>query len=88
VCGIWEEVLKRERVGVEENFFEIGGHSLLATQVVSRIRQVFGVELALRVMFEHPTVGSLTEVLNTESNKVKAPEITSFYRDKYRVSQT
>ncbi|MGH3592768.1 MAG: condensation domain-containing protein, partial [Pseudonocardiaceae bacterium] len=66
VCGIWEEVLKRERVGVEENFFEIGGHSLLATQVVSRIRQVFRVELALRVMFEHPTVRGLAEQVQAE----------------------
>ena len=66
VCGIWEEVLKRERVGVEENFFEIGGHSLLATQVVSRIRQVFRVELGLRVMFEHPTVRGLAEQVQAE----------------------
>ena len=43
----------KEKVGVEENFFELGGHSLLATQVMSRVRQVFGMELALREVFEH-----------------------------------
>ena len=56
VCGDLGAGAEVERVGVEENFFELGGHSLLATQVISRVRQVFGVELPLRVLFEQPTV--------------------------------
>ena len=43
---IWEQVLEVERVGIEENFFEMGGHSLLATQVISRIRDVLKVRVA------------------------------------------
>src|SRR5262249_50187078 len=63
VAGMWGEVRRRKRVGAEENFFELGGRSLLATQVVSRIRQVFGVELPLRSLFEQPTVAGLAREL-------------------------
>ncbi|MCM3904257.1 MAG: amino acid adenylation domain-containing protein [Pyrinomonadaceae bacterium] len=59
VSGIWSQVLGREQVGVTENFFELGGHSLLATQVMSRVREAFGVEVALRRLFEEPTVRGL-----------------------------
>jgi hypothetical protein len=48
VAGIWAEVLGLERISVVDNFFDLGGHSLLATQVISRVRDAFGQEVALR----------------------------------------
>ncbi|NHC37938.1 non-ribosomal peptide synthetase [Scytonema millei] len=56
---IWAEVLRLERIGINDNFFDLGGHSLLVTQVVSRVRDAFEIELPLRDFFAAPTVADL-----------------------------
>jgi len=59
LAEIFTTVLKVERVGLADNFFEIGGHSLLAMQVITRVRDAFGVSLSLRSLFEAPTIPEL-----------------------------
>ena len=65
LAGIWAEVLKLERVGVEDNFFDLGGHSLLAMQVISQVRDALDAELPLRDMFAAPTVKAQARLLET-----------------------
>jgi amino acid adenylation domain-containing protein len=59
LASIWAAVLGLDRVGVFDDFFDLGGHSLLATQVMSRIRDTFGVELPLHELFGGPTIAAV-----------------------------
>ncbi|RXH11368.1 amino acid adenylation domain-containing protein [Bradyrhizobium guangzhouense] len=58
---LWSDILQVPSVGIKDNFFELGGHSLLATRVISRIRDEFGAELPVRLMFDNPTVEALAQ---------------------------
>ena len=90
VAKIWAEVLRRERISVDDNFFDLGGHSLMATQVISRIREQFRVELGIRALFETPTVAGLAEALGS-TDRAEEPSdspIVRVARDAYRASSS
>lgn len=63
LVAVFEELTAARRIGVDDTFFELHGFSLLATQLVSRIRQDFGVTLPLRQVFESQTVGGLAALI-------------------------
>ena len=56
---LWEEVLGRQSIGVNEDFFDLGGQSLLAVRLMARIEQAWGVHLPLASLFEYPTIERL-----------------------------
>jgi len=85
---IWAEILGLKRVGIHDNFFEVGGHSLLATQLVSRVRDAFGIELPLRSVFEAPAIAQLAKVVESlkDSNaQSKTPALVPISRESRRM---
>ena len=77
----WQELLRVPRVGLHDNFFELGGSSLLATQVISRVRQLFAVELPLRALFEDRTLAGLAQRIEalraTETGNAAPPLVAA-----------
>jgi amino acid adenylation domain-containing protein len=64
VSAVWCEVVRLDRIGSHDNFFEIGGHSLLAVQVVMKLRELLGVDLALGTIFASPSIASLSAAID------------------------
>jgi len=89
LASMWAEVLRVERVGITDNFFELGGHSLLATRLMSQVRQVFAVEVALRALFEAPTIaglaGHIEQVKQSSAGLPTPPTVSTVSRQQYRV---
>ena len=69
LAGIWAELLKVPRVGVNDNFFELGGHSLLAAQFVTRLKKMFHQQVSLVTVFSMPTIAGLARVLQDEHSE-------------------
>ncbi len=63
LAALWAEVLKKDAVGRDDNFLALGGHSLMAIRLLGRIARQWNVRLALRTLFDHPTVAALAVVL-------------------------
>ncbi|UVT16100.1 MAG: amino acid adenylation domain-containing protein [Nitrospira sp.] len=83
---LWKSVLAVPEAGIQDNFFERGGHSLLATQLVSRIREVFEIDIPLPMLFERPTIEALAETVThlraQEQNVSVLPPIIQVPRDR------
>jgi acyl carrier protein len=79
------------RVGIHDNFFESGGHSLLATQLISRVREKFQVEIALRQLFERPTIELFATVIEEAQHgrkELQTPAIVPIARQAHRIKRS
>src|SRR5690606_15343661 len=65
LAQLWSQLLNVDRIGVHDDFFRLGGHSLLGIQLVARINDQCGVALALRDLFESPTLAALAQRIET-----------------------
>jgi acyl carrier protein len=74
IARIWRDVLKKEEIGVTESFLDLGGHSLLAIRVLGRISKELGVRLALRALFETPTVEAVAAMIDREVAEKRSAE--------------
>jgi acyl transferase domain-containing protein len=69
IAGIWADLLGIEKVGIQDNFFDLGGHSLLGIQVVTRMKAELGAEISVATLFEGPTVESLSRIVGSEAEE-------------------
>jgi len=83
VCAIFGEILGRNKISIEDNFFEIGGHSLRATRLVNRIEAEFGMKIRLKEVFEHPTAEGIARLLSENADvnyeEMKRAEEKTYY---------
>jgi amino acid adenylation domain-containing protein len=87
LARIWSEVLGCGPVGARDNLFELGGHSLLAARLLARYRDELGVDLALRQLFEAPTVAELAAVIET-ARRAGTPAVAAIprlSRERFRI---
>ena len=67
LVAIWEQVLKRSPIGIDDNFFDLGGHSLLAVTLFGKVETVFGRRLPLASLFQNPNVARLATLLTNDA---------------------
>ena len=87
IAQIWTEVLRCDRIGVRDNFFDLGGHSILAMRIVSRIEEALGVRLPLAALFDRPTVAEMAlSIVHSGSAAAAAPALRRVPRTVVKLS--
>jgi fengycin family lipopeptide synthetase B len=83
LAEIWSNVLGRNEIGVNDNFFDLGGHSLLAAQMRLRVCEIFIIDIPLRCFFDKPTIAALAEFVerNINQRRETIPAIKRLPRD-------
>jgi amino acid adenylation domain-containing protein/thioester reductase-like protein len=75
IANLWAEVMGRESISRDDDFFEIGGHSLLAAKVIYRLRDMLGLPLGIDILFLHSTVRRLAVAIGRQRDGLPASEL-------------
>jgi acyl carrier protein len=89
LCGIFQDLLGIDQIGIYDNFFELGGNSLVALQFTNRVRKVFDLELPAANLFKAATVVELSEVMrndNSPDSSSRTPAIARVPREIQRIA--
>jgi acyl carrier protein len=66
---LWRQVLGIDRIGPDDDFFELGGNSLTAVELMSRIRDRYAIELSIALLFDAPTLDALARAIDTQGGR-------------------
>ncbi|MBO9596134.1 MAG: non-ribosomal peptide synthetase, partial [Niabella sp.] len=77
LCRIWEELLEKEQISIDDDFFELGGHSLLGIRMISAIRKHLSLESDIREVFDYPTIRTLSAQLRSRNEGHLYPVISA-----------
>lgn len=81
VAGIWTELLKIEKVGINDNFFDLGGNSILLVQAHSKVEQLWPGRVATVDLFTYPTIAKLTDFIEQKVTQTQiSPEATEYWK--------
>jgi acyl carrier protein len=69
IATVWQEVLRIEKVGLYDNFFDLGGNSLLLVQVYNKLQEVFNKDISVADIFKYPTINALTKYLDQKKSE-------------------
>lgn len=75
MAEIWEDILGRSPIGLDDDFFDLGGHSLLGARLLTRVEKAFDARLPLESLFLAPTVARMLELLNREASRDPSPRV-------------
>ena len=74
---VWAGILHIERIGIQDNLFELGGDSILATQIISRLRDMFRMDLPASILFDAPTIEDLAHYMIANEKRPGLAEKTA-----------
>ncbi|MEW6736652.1 MAG: acyltransferase domain-containing protein, partial [Acidobacteriota bacterium] len=87
IADIWQKAFGIDKVGVQDNFFDLGGDSLMAIQVISQLRKRLNIEIPVVSLYERLTVRSLAELLYSDQNDVDGIDTAQTSRREVRIQK-